>query len=173
MSRTISSPWASTPSLPHPDGHGVLMGPMAPRSSRPSSPRAAHEGPQLIFGSSSRSRVSIARASHQRPRSLQTRASRREAPKLRMDCRPRGPQVTRTALHCDSTGDRGGGGRRPWGSTDVALPPRACAFDGRGPTSHKYSNQKRDPAALWFPASTARRAWTGMTATKAESIKRA
>ena len=32
---------------------------------------------------------------------------------------------------------------------------------------------KREPAALWFPASTARRTWTGMTATKAESIKRA
>ena len=58
------------------------MGPRAPRSSRPSSPRAAHEGSKLIFGSSSRSRVSIARASHQRPRSLQTRAARREAPKL-------------------------------------------------------------------------------------------
>ena len=58
------------------------MGPRAPRSSRPSSPRAAHEGSKLIFGSSSRSRVSIARASHQRPRSLQTRATRREAPKL-------------------------------------------------------------------------------------------
>ena len=114
------------------------MGPRAPRSSHPSSPRAAHEGSKLIFDSSSRSRVSIARASHQRPRSLQTRASRREAPKLRMDRRPRAPRVTRTALHCDSTGDRGGGGRRPWGPTDVALPPRACAFDGRGPTSHKY-----------------------------------
>ena len=60
----------------------MLMGPRAPRSSRPSSPRAAHEGSKLIFGSSSRSRVSIARASHQRPRSLQTRAARREAPKL-------------------------------------------------------------------------------------------
>ena len=36
----------------------------------------------VLFGSSSRSRVSIARASHQRPRSLQTRAARREAPKL-------------------------------------------------------------------------------------------
>ena len=58
------------------------MGPRAPRSSHPSSPRAAHEGSKLIFDSSSRSRVSIARASHQRPRSLQTRASRREAPKL-------------------------------------------------------------------------------------------
>ena len=58
------------------------MGPRASRSSRPSSPRAAHEGSKLIFGSSSRSRVSIARASHQRPRSLQTRAARREAPKL-------------------------------------------------------------------------------------------
>ena len=113
------------------------MGPRAPRSSHPSSPRAAHEGSKLIFGSSSRSRVSIARASHQRPRSLQTRAARREAPNC-LGRRPRGLRVTRTALHCDSTGDRGGGGRRPWGPTDVALPPRACAFDGRGPTSHKY-----------------------------------
>ena len=80
------------------------MGPRAPRSSRPSSPRAAHEGSKLIFGSSSRSRVSIARASHQRPRSLQTRAARREAPKLPGSQAPGGLRVTRTALRCDSTG---------------------------------------------------------------------
>ena len=56
--------------------------PRATRRSRPSSPTAAHEGPPLIFDSSSRSRVSIARASRQPPRLFQMRASRREAPKI-------------------------------------------------------------------------------------------
>ena len=60
----------------------MCMGPRTPRRTHPGSLTAAREGSKLIFGSSSRSRVSIARASHQRPRSLQTRAARREAPKL-------------------------------------------------------------------------------------------
>ena len=53
--------------------------PRATRRSRRGSTTAAHEGPLLIFGSSSRSRVSIARASRQLPRLFQICASRREA----------------------------------------------------------------------------------------------
>ena len=117
------------------------MGPRAPRSSRPSSPRAAHEGSKLIFGSPSRSRVSIARASHQRPRSLQTRAARREAPKL-PGSQAQGPPGYPYGIalrFCRA------GNRIPSGQTrGIALHPRTgLALGGPAKSDAPYSLLKR------------------------------
>ena len=123
------------------------MGPRAPRSSRPSSPRAAHEGSKLIFGSSSRSRVSIARASHQRPRSLQTRAARREAPKL-PGSQAQGPPGYPYGLAL-----RFHGGPRRWRSAAVGADRRCTPDRARAPSMAKgLMSQFKRKGPIQYPA---------------------
>ena len=56
---TISSPWASTPTIPPPGRPDHGHGPRTPARTRPLSFAAAHEGSKLIFGFSTRPRAPI------------------------------------------------------------------------------------------------------------------
>ena len=64
---TISSPWASTPTIPPPGRPDHGHEPRTPARMRPLSFAAAHEGSKLIFGFSTRPRAPITHTANRNP----------------------------------------------------------------------------------------------------------